>query len=513
MKKRLLSLMAAFMLLLTCAVGLSFGGEARAEETVKPIDLYLVGGQSNAAGCSKAVGVDGSFGNVMYAGEVERTLDGSGVKHCYIDSFATYPKSMKVGCGIYSDRIGPEFGIAKAINSVYAGEKKALIFKSAAGGTSLRDARTELDLTYGNWYPKSMWARGFTPDPSVGPTGVQYLRFVENFKSVYGELKANGYAPVVKGMAWMQGENDLGEPGAYEVLIKAFISDIRKDIAGITGNDDDLSMPFVIGEIATSISEYNNPLVPTFNEMQRRVAGSVSGVYTVPTADLIIVDENGKQANGDPYHFSGKDMVTLGVRFGEKLLEAADETIVELNTIGKNGGAHYKLSHDKSKITLTFSPNDGYKTSSVKVNGEEKLADVKDNVLEIATNGEKRFSITVRFAKKAALEVKLDYNREHGRAELTEETYYEGDKIAVKVTPNDGYKVKSVAIGDKPLTYNSELGNYESEPTSENCTVSVEFEAIVTEVEPEDKGGCGGKSALVASLLVVALAAVALKRG
>ena len=108
-------------------------------------------------------------------------------------------------------------------------------------------------------------------------------------------------------------------------------------------------MPFVIGEIATSISEYNNPLVPTFNEMQRRVAGSVSGVYTVPTADLIIVDENGKQANGDPYHFSGKDMVTLGVRFGEKLLEAADETIVELNTIGKNGGARYKLSQDKSK--------------------------------------------------------------------------------------------------------------------------------------------------------------------
>ena len=134
-------------------------------------------------------------------------------------------------------------------------------------------------------------------------------------------------------------------------------------------------------------------------------------------------------------------------------------------------------------------------------------------MLEIATNGEKRFSITVRFAKKAALEVKLDYNREHGRAELTEEMYYEGDKIAVKVTPNDGYKVKSVAIGDKPLMYNSELGNYESEPMSENCTVSVEFEAIVTEAEPEDKGGCGGKSALVASLLVVALAAVALKRG
>ena len=70
-----------------------------------------------------------------------------------------------------------------------------------------------------------------------------------------------------------------------------------------------------------------------------------------------------------------------------------------------------------------------------------------------------------------------------------------------------------MAIGDKPLTYNSELDNYESEPMSENCTVSVEFEVIVTETEPEDKGGCGGKSALVASLLVVALAAVALKRG
>ena len=174
MKKRLLSLMAAFVLLLTCAVGLSFGGEARAEETVKPIDLYLVGGQSNAAGCSKAVGVDGSFGNVMYAGEVDKRLDGAVGSGSNLYSYATYKKAVTVGCGVRNGYIGPEFGMAKTLNSYYSGDKKAIIFKSAAGGTALQNKNSGLSATYGNWYPRSMWKTGFTPDASVSPTGVQY---------------------------------------------------------------------------------------------------------------------------------------------------------------------------------------------------------------------------------------------------------------------------------------------------------------------------------------------------
>lgn len=503
MKKRILSFAAALVLLVVCAAG--FGGSAAKAEATKPIDVYLVGGQSNAAGCSKATGVSGTFGNIMYAGEVERTLDGSGVKHFYINDFADYPTAVTVGFGIYSDRIGPEFGMAKVLDSVYSSDNKAMIFKSAAGGTSLRDARTELDMTYGNWYPRSMWAKGFTPDPSKAPTGVQYKRFVDNFRTVYGELKANGYEPRIKGMAWMQGENDLGAPDAYKVLIKAFIADIRTDIAEITGNDEDLTMPFVIGEIATTVGEYNNPLVPAFNDMQREVAKEGVCVYTVPTADLIINDANGNTANGDLYHFSGKDMVTLGERFAEKLLSSSNETVVELKTIGKNGKATYKLSDGGDKITVTIEPNDGYKASSVKVNDVESVDKLVGNVLEIETNGQKRFEITVRFAKKSALEIKTEVG-EGGRASIDAETVYEGDKLVVTVVPEDGYRVKSVAFDGKELARNAETGKYELDGVTVSGTVKVEF-------EKESNGGCGGKNAALAIGIALAFAVFALKRG
>lgn len=508
MKKRILSLAAALVLAFACFAGIGFGGIAQAE-TAKPIDLYLVGGQSNAAGCSKATGVSGTFNNVMYAGEVERTLDGSAVKHCFIESFSEYKTAMTVGYGIYSDRIGPEFGMAKVLDPAYTGETKAMIFKSAAGGTSLRDARTTLDMTYGNWYPRSMWAKGFTPDPNAGPTGVLYKSFVDNFRKVYNELKANGYEPTVKGMAWMQGENDLGEPNAYKVLIKAFISDIREDIADITGNNDDLAMPFVIGEIATTVGEYNNPLVPAFNDMQREVAKETTGVYTVPTADLIIIDENGNQANGDLYHFSGKDMVTLGERFARAIQTAEDETLVEIKTIGKNGKASYKTSENGDKVIVTIEPNEGYKASSVKVNDVDMTDKVVNNVLEIETNGEKRFSITVRFAKKNALNVTVDCDTSCGKATIDSDAVYEGDRLIVSVAPNDGYRVKSVTIDGKELTLNSETGKYESEPVTANVTVKVEFEKAAV----DKSSGCGGKNALFAAGVALAVAVFALKRG
>lgn len=508
MKKRILSLAAALVLVFACFAGINFGVPAKAE-TAKPLDLYLVGGQSNAAGCSKVAGIGGTFNNVMYAGEVERTLDGSAVKHCYIESFSEYKTAMTVGCGIYYDRIGPEFGMAKVIDPAYTGEKKAMIFKSAAGGTSLRDARTTLDMTYGNWYPRSMWAKGFTPDPGTGPTGVLYKSFVDNFRKVYNELKANGYEPTVKGMAWMQGENDLGAPDAYKILIKTFIADIREDIAGITGNNADLAMPFVIGEIATTVGEYNNPLVPAFNEMQREVAKETTGVYTVPTADLIIIDENGNQANGDLYHFSGKDMVTLGERFARAILSAEDETLVEIKTIGKNGKASYKMSENGDKIILTIAPNEGYKASSVKVNEVDMTDKVVNNVLEIDTDGEKRFAITVRFAKKSALDVTIDCDKACGKATIDADAVYEGDRLVVSVVPNDGYRVKSVTIDGKELTFNSETGKYESEPMTANVTVKVEFE----KTSADKGGGCGGKNALFAVAVALAAAAFALKRG
>lgn len=509
-KKRILSIAAAAALIFTALIGF-FGAPAKAEEAAKPIDMYLIGGQSNAAGYSLASkgGVDGSFSNVMYAGEVDKRLDGTGVgSGSNLYSYATYSKAVTVGCGVRNGYIGPEFGMAKSLNSYYNGDKKAIIFKSAAGGTALQDKKSGLSATYGNWYPRSMWKNGFTPDASVSPTGVQYKNFIDNFRLVYNTLKDNGYEPKVKGMVWMQGEDDLGAASAYKTLIKALISDIRTDVAEITYDRDNEVMPFVIGEIATTFAVYNNPSVPEFNNMQREVAAETAGVYTAKTDDLIIVGANGIEGT-DQYHFSGADMVTLGERFAEKLITATDETLVSLNVIGKNGTASYKLSDDKSKVTVTLKPGKNYKASSVLVNGIEFVDKVQNNELTFDAGDEKRFAVKVKFVKKTAIAVKVECG-EGGRAEA-DTPVYEGDRIVVMVRPDAGYKVRSVSIDGVELTLNAETGKYESEPTATASTVKVEFER--ENAADDGKSGCGGKNAALAVGFALAVAALALKRG
>ncbi len=150
-------------------------------------------------------------------------------------------------------------------------------------------------------------------------TGLQYHLFVENFRKVFTLLTRNGYAPRVRGMVWMQGCSDLGHDAEYAKLLPVFITDIRADLVAITGDASLSEMPFVIGKIATTEASYNNPAVPPFNAVQQQVADSMVGVSTVETADLIIVGPDGKNRGRDPYHFTGEDALTLGMRFGEAL--------------------------------------------------------------------------------------------------------------------------------------------------------------------------------------------------
>ena len=210
--------------------------------------------------------------------------------------------------------MGPEYGMAKVFNGLYEGEKKAFIFKSAAGATALRN----ISHDFGNWLPPSKWGDGYVPDGSQAK-GYQYHMFVENFKLVYEQLVAHGYYPVVRGMAWMQGEPDIGYETTYENLLKLLISDIRADIAEITGDQANLEMPFVIGKIAIFGEVPNKIGIRKFNEMQDRVASEVVNVSTVSTSDLILVDSEGNIKGTDAYHFNGKDMETLGMRFGNEL--------------------------------------------------------------------------------------------------------------------------------------------------------------------------------------------------
>ena len=502
-KQRILSLAVVYLIMVALFVG-GVGAVKTAcaqdiKQDIKPIDMYLIGGQSNASGYSVVKNVSGEFSNIMYIGETEKLLDGTNSYYNTLDNFSTYKKYVTVGYGASSNKIGPEFGMAKQLDQHYGGEKKAIIFKSAAGGTSIRNIKSNLSGLYGNWYPRSMWETGFTPDPSVSATGVQYKNFVDNFRTVYNTLKENGYSPKVRGMAWMQGEEDLGYANEYKTLIKAFINDIREDIAGITGDDTDLLMPFVIGEIATTFGSYDNSSVPPFNKMQREVAAEIDGVYTIPTSDLIIVGKNGIEGT-DQYHFGDKDAVTLGERFGEKLLSVGDETLVKLNVVGKNGTAKYNISESGTELVVDLKPNKNYKVSSVKVNETEMVENVENNKLVLNVSETKKFVITVEFGKKTALNIKVESDTYKGKVQ--KDAIYEGDKIMITVTPNAGYKVKSVTFNDVALTLNEETGMYESEPVTTGGTIKVDYEEVNKE---QESTGCGKSGAATMACALAAL--------
>lgn len=284
-----------------------------------PIDLYLIGGQSNAGGATNHQNMlKGVFRNVGYAGQVNNQYRTGVSSADNISSFDKYYWEVKAGYGELTSRVGPEYGMAKALNDLYSKSHRAFIMKSAAGATAVV---VNNNSAFGTWLPRSMWDEGYIPSPSSDGIGWQYYKFVENFRSVYSELKSHGYAPVVKGLAWYQGASDLGAHRQYGEALTNLIKDLREDLFEITGDESLKEMTVVIGKIPTTFSQYNNKLVPPFNVVQQEVADYFNNCETIEVEDLLLVNPDGTINGSDQYHYNFKDMETLGMRLAEKILE------------------------------------------------------------------------------------------------------------------------------------------------------------------------------------------------
>jgi len=296
-------------------------GDSSGEVTnLKEIDLYLIGGQSNAAGATNHKGMlKETFTNVGYAGQTSRDFKTGATSNINnVDDFNKFLWEVKQGYGELAERVGPEYGIAKAIDGKYTGEKKAFIFKSAAGATPLI---ANIVNNYGSWLSRSEWGDDYTPENTTTGIGWQYYSFVENFRSVYTQFTSNGYKPVIKGMAWMQGCSDLGAHRQYKGALESLITDLRTDLYQITGDESTKKMPFVIGLLPTTFSVHNNTLVPPMRAVQQQVADSLENVKTIETDDFILVNADGTINGSDAFHFNYNDCAALGVRFGNKILE------------------------------------------------------------------------------------------------------------------------------------------------------------------------------------------------
>jgi hypothetical protein len=226
--------------------------DGKPADMTKPVQVFILLGQSNMVGMGKITGGDGSLENavkskalypylVNEAGTWSERLDvrnvrvmvGKGGMQLFNNEWMTV-KGTKT--------IGPEFGIGHVVGNAI--EAPVMILKSCIGNRSLGwdllppgSERFESDGKIFAGYKDSpeSWQKGTEPKPIGWYAGKQYDDDTANAKTVLAELDkyypgAKGYE--VAGFFMWQGEKDGGNAahaGRYEQNLVQFIKRLRKD--------------------------------------------------------------------------------------------------------------------------------------------------------------------------------------------------------------------------------------------------------------------------------------------
>lgn len=261
-----------------------------------PIEVYLVGGQSNATG-------QGYLANLPAGTAPDRRvlLFHSGRPH--LDSGAPPLTWMPLRQASESpDRFGPELGLGNRLQELRPGAKLALI-KHAHSGTNLHK----------DWLPgDSVHAE------SAGP---QYKAFVETVERGLAGLRQIGYEPRLTGMIWQQGESDAKGTeiaAAYGTHLKDFIARIREQFQAP-------ELRFVYGEVLPP------PNAGEARDLVRAGQAAVDeasgGPLSVPGARLVKTDDLDHRANDpntryptDHVHFGTLGTWEMGRRFAEAMV-------------------------------------------------------------------------------------------------------------------------------------------------------------------------------------------------
>ena len=552
MKKFKSLAVAVIALIVFAASFVTISAPAKADEALKQVDVYLLMGQSNAAGFSSVASGNSvltadTFDNVLVGGVNQPYLNGSVSNFSKLDYTSLVPAQKNLGKT--SGYIGPEYGMAKALSaakvsvngtgkSLYDKDNKAVIFKYAVGASRLLDYVDDTDRDRGTWYPRSL-VNTSSATYEEGITGALYTGAVSAFRTFTENLKKSGYQPVVKGIAWMQGEADRNKPDEYRNVIQSFVRDLREDLTTITGVSASDAI-FAMGEICeTFYSSTQRSTNKAFINMQNEVATleSMQPAAVVKTGDLPINLPESELANygytksgvtfntgygdytvgTDRAHWNAKDMAIIGERFGAAFLSAYGGLTVKISaSVGGSVVSDKNYVAEGDSVTFTLVPNAGYKTIGFTVNGEDKFASVKDDKYTVE-NVTGNVNVAAIFAPKSEFVIKI----EGGKYQInkTSKTVYEGETAYIVPTVPDGKKIKSVTFNGQPMTYNESTARYEYENVSEDGTIVITYEDAAgtpvgdNETSTEEKGGCGGKEATaIASLFALVAAAFVVKR-
>ena len=246
--------------------------EETGEPPPAPVQVYLLGGQSNMDGYSYVTGLPPS----LQLSQDDVTIYWSG-RPAWTGLAPSSYGTLYYGVEYF----GPEVTFGRTIADARPDHTIALI-KHAIGGTDLAEC----------WYPGLD-----ASDPLMGACYAGWLSTVQD-----GLAELEDYE--IAGMIWMQGESDAYTEAfadAYAENLRSLIDRVREDVS----SDE---MPFAMGIIDC----INCPYRETVRAAQVEVAAESALISAVETEDL--------PQNYDYIHFDASGMRTLGERLAGALL-------------------------------------------------------------------------------------------------------------------------------------------------------------------------------------------------
>ena len=260
----------------------------------QPVDVYLIGGQSNATG----QGYLANLPKEVVPDTRVLLFHSAGHLHSGAEPNRWIPLRQ---ASESPDRFGPEFGFGNRLQELFPLRKIAII-KHAYSGTNL----------HAQWSP----GKDAADREHWGP---QFQTFVATVEAGLKGLRGQGYEPTVCGMLWQQGESDAnGQPAEdYGRNLTHFIARVREQFQSP-------EMLFVYGYVLPPpCSGKGRDLVRQAQRDLDQNSGSplaVRGALVVPTDDLShrATDANTKYPN-DHVHFGTAGALELGRRMADRV--------------------------------------------------------------------------------------------------------------------------------------------------------------------------------------------------
>ena len=416
--------------------------------TTSSIDVYLLAGQSNAAGQTPINGLFKEYTGLIQD-KIDEYKDGYDNVFYYGTTKTNDPTKgnmemsvVRAGEGNDSSSMGPELGFGEYVSPLLAAQnKQAAVIKYAVGATGFANSTSDTAEKFGNWLsPTSRTEEG---DACIDNAGLLYDNLLKTTKSGLQDLIDRGYRPVIKGIMWMQGCADAGSltlANKYAHHLTNLINDLRNDLASLETelSLDEGNHEFVAGKINDNLegAEYEGVI----REQIQLVSETVSDVRVVDTKGMTVPDVND---NNDRWHFSSKDVLKLGRMFGQTLMEengymTPEQYTVTFNTDGGTSVSSQTLSKWQSVEKPSNPTKEGYNFVKWVVEGSEEEFNFKD------------FSITSNITLKAVYEKVEGYDDYKSFLDLTSSTLKVQEGEIVEPTAEEWNSLKNSfsALGD-----------------------------------------------------------------